>query len=160
MSLTLQFEDELPDLFVTRIMSELQPHELVYHLNNTLGVNYQKEKKAFKITRKRLELNFMWFTHNIDEETEHFFIHNIAYLKQAVAKTNSLFAQNEEIETQHYLLPGSKKFNFLLLTLNASDEKKLQQLQKKRVIGNFDCLLFADFKKLDQNILQNIYYEK
>ena len=160
MSLTLQLEDEKPDLFVTKIMCHLQPHELVYQLNNLISTNFQKEPKSFVLNRKGQRLEFQWFSYKIDEETEHYIISNFAYAKQPVANNHNLFDNNQEVETRHFLLQGLKKFHYYLLTLSKIEVQIIKPLQKKGIIQSFECQHLDNFKKTEQTVLQNIYYEK
>ena len=62
MSLTLNVEEDSPDLYVTGVKSLSVFHELVYHINNLHGINFIKERNSIFLESRKQKATFEWFS--------------------------------------------------------------------------------------------------
>ena len=163
MNLTLEVEDQLPEVFITGLRSSHPFHELVYHINNISKVNLVKERNLLNIKRKKQQASFNWFTLCNEDDTQPFLhlIGNSAhYIKEKNAEMN-LFGLENTLEERMILLPSMQKFDFWFLHPKPQLHYiELSPLLKYRFIEAHQCRSITSFKKPEQLLIENIYYEK
>lgn len=158
MNLTLEIEDFDQDIFIVNINSPLSFSELVYFINNKTNSSFSLDKKGYKITRNQIPLLFPYYVDYKEDDNHSYIISNLAYAESNETPSKGLlFADTPAIETKHLLQTRIKKFNYFILSAEALQFNTFESKQQTLFT---DSKHISEFNKREQDLFQQIYYEK
>jgi hypothetical protein len=157
MNLTLLIDDLEQDIFVTNVNSIYPIHELIYLFNNVANVNYIREHLPLSVKRKKETLQFDLFYNRDNDGNVSYIVSNTTFADFNTVGSGSLFDDVETLEMKHVLLNSLKKYNYLIVS---SGKDFSDQFKRVKLAQIFNTRHINEFNKKEQNIIQNIYYEK
>ena len=157
--LTLEIEDDTPEIYLSFITSNSSLFKVVYALNKNCNVNFKKQKKAFTFTRNKLKLTFdFYFYKNNAQQKEWWILNNVCYKEDRGA---SLFTEEQGLETKHLLFKSKKIITGTIIHFSPSlDISGFKDFIAKPIIQNIENTKHQNLSKKEQHIVQEIYYDK
>ncbi len=158
MNLTLEIEDLEQDIFIIDINSPLSFSELVYFINNIKHSSFVLDKKGYRVKRNQISLVFPYYADVKEDDSHSYIISNLAYTEGIKNPSDgSLFDDISLIEKKYFLQPRIKKHNYFFLS---AEKVQFNTFDSKNFTFFNDSKHISEYNKREQDLFQQIYYEK